>query len=230
VPAIVLLSGGLDSAVNLKRALDDVGVTLALTFDYGQRAAAREAAAAHLMCRLLGVRHRLIPLPWLTEICATALVSPQAAVPQVTAAELDKASVTSGETARAVWVPNRNGLFVNIAAAFAESLGAEVVVAGLNAEEAAAFPDNSPAFAAAANTCLQFSTRTAVGLVSYTQSMTKTQIVRLGRDIGAPIHCTWSCYLGGEEHCGRCESCARLERGLRAAGSWEWFHTQRIVP
>lgn len=224
--SVVLLSAGLDSAVNLKQALDREGVALAVTFDYGQRAAAREAACAALMCDRLGVRHQLVPLPWLRELCQSALVS-GGRVPEVTASDLDSELVTSGESARAVWVPNRNGAFVGIAAAFAESLGAEAVVAGFNAEEAATFPDNGAEFVAAANALLALSTRTGVKVRSYTQELAKTEIVRLGRQIGAPITSVWSCYLGYSEHCWRCESCARLERGLREAGAWEWFHAQR---
>jgi 7-cyano-7-deazaguanine synthase len=230
MPAIVLLSGGLDSAVNLRRAEDEVGVALAVTFDYGQRAAAREGAASALMCQQLGVRHRLISLPWLGEVCATALVNREAEVPEVTAEGLEQTAIAGGETARAVWVPNRNGVFANIGAAFAEGLGAELVVAGFNAEEAATFPDNSREFVAAANRALALSTRTGVRLTSYTQEMTKSEIVRLGREIGAPIPCLWSCYLGGQEHCWGCESCARLERALRSAEAWEWFRRQRQVP
>ncbi len=230
MPAIVLLSGGLDSAVNLKQAHDETGVTLALTFDYGQRAAAREAAAAALMCRQLRVAHRLIPLPWLAEISQSGLLDPDARIPEVKPGELDEDRVTSGETAEAVWVPNRNGLFVNIAAAFAEALGADTVVAGFNAEEAATFPDNSPEFVAASNAALRVSTRREVRLLSYTQDLTKADIVRLGRRIEAPLECIWSCYLGNREHCGRCESCARLERALRDADAWEWFERSRVSP
>jgi 7-cyano-7-deazaguanine synthase len=230
MPAIVLLSGGLDSAVNLKRAADEVGLALALTFDYGQRAAAREAAASSFMCRQLDLRHRLVALPWLREICTTALVDSRQVVPEVGIESLEKEPVASGRTAEAVWVPNRNGVFVNIAAAFAESLGADLVVAGFNAEEAATFPDNSADFVASANAALQLSTRSRVQLLSYTQHLTKTDIVRLGREIGAPLAAVWSCYLGGLDHCGRCESCARLRRALQESGAWEWFHAQRIVP
>ena len=226
---VVLLSAGLDSAVNLKEALDREGVALALTSDYGQRAAAREAACAALMCDRLGVRHRLIPLPWLRDLCKNALVG-GGMVPEVTADELDSEMVKSGETARAVWVPNRNGVFVGIAASFAESLGAGTVVAGFNREEAATFPDNSAEFVAATNAQLGLSTRTGVMVHSYTQDATKSEIVRLGRRIGAPVACVWSCYLGYPEHCWRCESCARLERALREAGAWEWFHAQRRLP
>jgi len=228
--AVVLLSGGLDSAVNLKRALDETEVALALTFDYGQRAAGREGAAAALMCRMLDLWHRLIQLPWLAEISFSALTRREARVPQVTEAQLSEAEVTTGETGKAVWVPNRNGIFVNIAAAFAESLGADIIVAGFNAEEAATFPDNSAEFVGAVNESLALSTRGRTRLLSYTQELTKREIVQLGREIDAPLGCVWSCYHGGTDHCWRCESCARLARALHEADSWEWFHRERIVP
>jgi 7-cyano-7-deazaguanine synthase len=228
--SIVLLSGGLDSTVNLKQAHDDAGVALALTFDYGQRAAAREAAAASLMCQQLGLSHRLIPLPWLAEISPSSLVQVQIPVPEVTMDRLEEDRVLAGDTAQAVWIPNRNGLFVNIAAAFAESLGADTIVAGFNEEEAATFPDNSADFVAASNIALGLSTRRPVRLLSHTQHLRKPDIVRLGRRINAPLPCLWSCYLGGREHCGRCESCARLERALREAGAWEWFQLARVLP
>ncbi len=227
---IVLLSGGLDSAVNLKLAADHKGVGLALTFDYGQRAAGREAAAASLMCRQLRIPHHVVDLPWLAEICRTALVSAQAPMPRLTADQLNSAAVASGETARAVWVPNRNGVFANIAASYAESLGCEGIIAGLNREEGATFPDNSASFVEATNGALALSTLLKPVLLSYTQVMDKAEIVKEGRVCGAPIASIWSCYQGGAEHCWRCESCARLERGLKEAGAWEWFHTNRRTP
>ena len=227
---MVMLSGGLDSAVNLKRAVDEVGVALALTFDYGQRAAEREHAAAALMCRQLGVAHRSLDLPWLGEVCRSALVDRGTAIPQLTLAQLEGPEVTGGATARAVWVPNRNGVFANVAAAFAESLGAQLVVAGFNREEAATFPDNSTEFVTAINESLGLSTLTKVNLVSYTLGMGKAEIVGLGRQIGAPLTCIWSCYQGGAEHCWGCESCRRLERALKEADAWEWFHTNRMIP
>jgi 7-cyano-7-deazaguanine synthase len=224
MPAIVLLSGGLDSAVNLKQAADQSGVALALTFDYGQRAAPREAAAASLMCQQLGLRHRLLQLPWLAELL------PSTPVPHITAAQLGHPSISPDDTARAVWVPNRNGVFVNIAAAFAESLAADTIVAGFNAEEAATFPDNSSHFVSAVNAALLLSVRLPVQLHSFTQDLAKADIVRLGRRINAPLDLLWSCYHGGPDHCWRCESCARLERALREADAWEWFHTHRTLP
>ena len=221
--AIVLLSGGLDSAVNLKQAADDRGVVLALTFLYGQRAAPREQAAAAAMCQVLGLPHRLVELPWLAELGASGLTSRAVEVPTVTPDDLSADAVAGGAAAEAVWVPNRNGLFVNIAASFAESVDADTIVAGFNAEEAATFPDNSADFVCAATRALEFSTRGRVHLTSHTQHLDKTEIVRLGRRIEAPLCHVWSCYRGGEEHCWRCESCARLRRALTAAGEWEWF-------
>ncbi len=228
--AVVLLSGGLDSAVNLKCAHDDAGVAIALTFDYGQRAARRETAAAALMCRQLDISHRLVELPWLAEICTSALVNREAEMPRLAAHQLDDARVGAGETAKAVWVPNRNGVFANIAAAFAESLGVSRIVAGFNAEEAATFPDNSGQFVLAANSALALSTRGPVRLMSYTGDLRKADIVRLGRETDAPLASIWSCYHGGQQECWECESCARLERALREADAWEWFHTHRILP
>jgi 7-cyano-7-deazaguanine synthase len=226
--AIVLLSGGLDSVVNLKRAQDDIGVAVALTFDYGQRAAAREAAAAAFVCQELEITHRLIELPWLAEICGTALVSPAVPLPEIRREQLEEARVVEGNTAAAVWVPNRNGVFVNIAGAFADSLKAEAIVAGFNAEEAATFPDNSPEFAVASSAALALSTMQHPQVMSYTQDLTKTQVLRLGRKIGAPIQSIWSCYRGGREECWQCESCARLERALHEGNAWEWFCTHRV--
>jgi len=212
--SIVLLSGGLDSTVNLALAVRRTRTLLALTFDYGQRAAKRELAASRAICRALGVTHRAIRLPWLDEITKTSLVSRRLSLPKLAQEELDSERVTSGETARLVWVPNRNGLFLSIAACFAEALGASLVITGFNAEEAATFPDNSARFVRAANRALALSTLRRVRVKSYTQEMRKREIVELGISLGAPLQLVWSCYQGGARPCGRCESCARLKRAL----------------
>ncbi len=129
-----------------------------------------------------------------------------------------------------MWVPNRNGVFINVAAAFAEGLEADEVVTGFNAEEAVTFPDNTAEFAAAATAALGYSTANGVRVFSYTQALEKREIVRLGRGSGRRFRCVWSCYHGGEEMCRACESCARLERALRAAEAWEWFWEARAAP
>ena len=212
---ISLLSGGLDSVVATTIAAREGSVELALTFDYGQRAASAEVAAAQAVCRELGLPHRVIELPWLAEVTTTALVNRDSALPEPAADEFDDAEKTAASAA-AVWVPNRNGVFINIAAAFAESLGCEAVVCGFNAEEGQTFPDNTPAFAQAASEALAYSTLAKVRVWSPTQDLTKARIVALGRRIGAPLSHVWSCYEPGPEPCGKCESCRRFRRAMAA--------------
>ncbi len=217
VKSIVLLSGGLDSTVALKKSVDTSDVVLCLTFDYGQRAAARETAAAARMSARYNVEHKLIELPWLKEITKTALVCIDEEIPELSTDELDGAGGKTKESAKIVWVPNRNGVFINIAASFCEALGAELIITGFNMEEAATFPDNSPEFIEAINSSLGYSTLNRVKLLSPTSSLNKEEIVRLGMEIGAPLELLWSCYEGGEKMCGACESCMRLKRALKEA-------------
>jgi 7-cyano-7-deazaguanine synthase len=165
----------------------------------------------------LGLRHRAIELPWLADITGTALVDRASPLPGLAADELDDRQKTLASAA-AVWVPNRNGVFINVAAAFAESLGCEAVVVGFNAEEGQTFPDNTPEFAAAASAALAYSTQTHVRVVSATQHLTKAEIVALGRQLGAPLAHVWSCYEPGPEPCGKCESCLRSARAFQAQG------------
>ncbi len=214
---IVLLSGGLDSAVCLAQAVREGEVRLALNFSYGQRAESRERDSAKRLADYYDVPFECVELPFLKRLTGTALVGDGVPLPELELADLDNPQVTR-ETAERVWVPNRNGLFINIAACYAESLRCDVLVAGFNAEEAQTFPDNSQAFVEAANHAFSFSTRGSVRLVSYTQSLTKPEIVRLGAELGLPFEMIWSCYRGEAAMCGRCESCRRLQRALAAAG------------
>ena len=202
-----MLSGGLDSVVCLKRAADETEVELALTFDYGQPAAERESEASKKICARLGVRQRTIELGWLVEMLPGGLKE-EGPGPELGDEQAE------AEAVKAVWVPNRNGIFVNIAGAFAEALGCEQIVAGFNAEEGASFPDNSEEYIEAANAALKLSTLTKPRLVSYTAGMNKREILRLGREIGAPLEHVWSCYYGDKEMCGECLSCLRLLRAL----------------
>ncbi|UCE19972.1 MAG: 7-cyano-7-deazaguanine synthase QueC [Gemmatimonadota bacterium] len=219
--SIVLLSGGLDSVVSSACACEESDLCLALTFDYGQRAARKEIEAAHACCRVLGVSHRVIPLNWLAEVTKTALVDRAQKVPQMDLKDLATSGTEILETTRQVWVPNRNGLFINIAAAFAESLNASWIVTGLNREEGVAFPDNGPQFVETINNALKLSTLESVRVVSHTLHLTKAQIVQLGIEKNAPLHTVYSCYLGEELMCGTCESCVRLKRAFYSTGNWE---------
>ncbi|MDQ0287657.1 7-cyano-7-deazaguanine synthase [Desulfofundulus luciae] len=220
--SIVLLSGGLDSTVSMAQALREGQVELCLTMDYGQRAAAREIAAASALAAYYKLAHRVIQLPFLGEVTTTSLVNREETIPEPLEESLNDPQQATA-TAAAVWVPNRNGLFINIAACFAEALGCEQVVTGFNREEAATFPDNSLDFLEAINSSLAYSTASGVRVVSYTARLNKVEIVRLGQYLGVPWHLIWSCYYGGQTMCGRCESCRRLGRAMAAAGLEGWI-------
>lgn len=197
--SVVLLSGGLDSAVAF-------GLTkkakLCLNFDYGQRAAAGEKRAASFLARREGVPFRHIALPWLR---GGALTDARLALPPR----------PSAGSAAAVWVPNRNGVFIAAAAAIAEAHGWNTVVVGFNREEAATFPDNTVAYMRAVNGALRYSTANGVRVVSPTAGWDKKQIMRRAVALGIPLDRLWPCYRGGRRICGRCESCFRF---LRAQG------------
>ena len=216
--SIVLLSSGLDSAVAFKMALDAYGVDLALTFDYGQRAAEKEIESARKICERYGVRHVVIGVPWLEDVTCTALVNRGEAVPTPTEAELDEIKGKALETAHAVWVPNRNGAFINIAGSFADALKADKIVCGFNAEEGATFPDNTPAFVEAVNKSLYYSTENHATVVAPVIGLDKVGIIRKGKSIDAPLDLSWSCYFSGAKPCGKCESCMRRARAFKRAG------------
>ncbi len=211
---VVCLSAGLDSTVNLAVACARKGgVRLAITFDYGQRAARREAARAKALAKRYKVDWKLVRLPWLKDITRTALVNRRRALPSLAVGLLGDRR-RARRSAAAVWVPNRNGVFLNISAGFAESLGCREVVIGFNREEGATFPDNTAAFGRAVTKAFRFSTRNRVRAVSYTARMDKRQIVNLARWLGVPLDRVWPCYEGGRRPCGRCESCVRFRRAL----------------
>ncbi|MCE5237087.1 7-cyano-7-deazaguanine synthase QueC [bacterium] len=213
--AIALLSGGLDSTVATWLAAQEMTVALALTCDYGQRAAAREIEAAARIAAALGAPHQVVPLPWLKTVAQDALTDASRPLPELKPEELDtKAAVQS---AAAVWVPNRNGLLLNIAGVFAEALHCQAVIVGFNAEEGTTFPDNTPAFMHAAERAFSFSTQKGLQVVSPTVAMTKPEIVRAGRESGAPLDFVWSCYGAGPAPCRKCESCLRSQRAFAEA-------------
>lgn len=216
--AVALLSGGLDSAVATAEWLSaGHRVALALTFDYGQRAAGREADLAAGFCRRRGLPWQLVPLPWLSALArraGSALVAGDRPLPAGTAT-----SPGDEQSAAAVWVPARNALFVAAAAAHAEALGAGVVLAGFNREEAATFPDNSQAFVAAADAFLALGTRAGVRVQSPTLALDKPAIAAAARRLGIGPGDVWSCYRGDPAPCGACESCLRSARAWAAAGA-----------
>ncbi|KAF5415164.1 MAG: 7-cyano-7-deazaguanine synthase [Candidatus Methanogaster sp.] len=213
--SVILLSSGLDSAVAFKRAYDRCSELLALTFDYGQRAAANEIEHATWICRKFDVPHEVIELPWLRNFGGA--LTDASALPELAEHELD--SGASVDSARRVWVPARNLLFLSIAAGYAENSGYELITVGFDAEEAATFPDNSSEFAKRFNRVLEYGTLKPLVIDAPLIDLDKAGIVRLGVAIDAPLALSWSCYESGDLPCGLCESCLRRARAFAEAGA-----------
>jgi 7-cyano-7-deazaguanine synthase len=213
--SVVLLSGGLDSVVNLKKAHDEGDVVLTLTFDYGQASFPSEQRAARECARRYGIEHRVIGLPWYRELLPPVIGGREEA------SSHDEASLKRHrELLKEVWVPNRNCVLLAVGAAHAEAVGAGCLVAGFNLEEAEVFPDNSAEFVEAMNQVLGYSTLSGVEVIAYTRGMTKSDTVRLAGEIDAPLDLVYSCYMPspGQVMCGSCQSCVRLKAALEANG------------
>ncbi len=198
--AVVLASGGLDSLVSLARARRELDVRLVLFCDYAQTAVENERNAVLGVVNYYGLPFREVDLKWLGELAPGGM------------------SGGAGDLSCLddVWVPNRNGVFLNVAAAYAEDYGCGLIVTGFNREEAAEFPDNSREFVEAASRCFEFSTRGGVKVVSYTLDMTKREILLEGMKLKAPLSLVWSCYRSGTVMCGKCPSCLKLRTALDA--------------
>ncbi len=214
---VVLLSAGLDSTVNAYEAnKHHHEVFLDLTFNYGQRAAKKEIEAAAKIAAHLKIPHKVVDLPWFKDFNKSSLLVEDQEVPTGAQVSIDNLE-RSEESAKSVWVPNRNGIFLNIAAAYAEALGAHAVIPGFNAEEAVTFPDNSKEFMEQATRSLKYSTSNHVTVGCYTIHMKKPDIVRLGQGLKIPWELIWPCYFSGDKWCGQCESCQRSKRAFASA-------------
>ena len=203
--SVILLSGGLDSVVALGAYKDKYGIDLALTFDYGQKALKSEIYASRRIAEYYNVKHKLIELPWLKEITHTSLVSKN---------EIPSKNLNSKESAAAVWVPNRNGLFLNIAACFADSYGYNYIIYGANKDEGKTFPDNTEEFRGKISSVLKKSTLVKPKVITPLINYTKNDIVRIAVEKSVPLEYVRSCYSNSQKHCGKCESCRHLKKAL----------------
>ena len=206
--SIILLSGGLDSlvAVAYCKKHTDLNVNLALTFDYGQKSVEAEIMASSKIASFYNLEHKIIKLDWLKEITNSALVSEK---------EIPKEGFTTEVSAKAVWVPNRNALFLNIAACFCDSYGYNHIIFGANKEEANIFPDNTEEFRIQISKTLENSTLVKPKVVAPLINYTKSDIVRIAVKDSVPLEFVRSCYNSGEKHCGTCESCFYLKNALK---------------
>ncbi len=205
--SIILLSGGLDSTVSAAVAKKRTKPLFSLTFDYGQRAARMEILASKKISRILGMKHKVVKLNFFKEFKGLTLLRNQKIK-----------NFRYFNRLKNLWVPNRNALFINIAACFAEYYGAELIVTGFNQEEAREFPDNRPQFIDAINKTLRYSTLTRTKVVSYLTRYSKLEIYKIGLRYQAPLQFIYSCYLGDKRMCGRCASCKRLKKVEQTLG------------
>lgn len=188
--AVALLSGGLDSFVSLDLATKEMDVKLALTFDYGQIAFEDEKKASIEIAKHYKIEHKIIELPFLKEITDT----------------------------KEIWVPNRNGLFLNIAGSFADKFGYDYIIFGANKEEGLEFSDNSIEFLDLADEFFKFSTHKKPRIFAPLRSLNKTEIVNLGIENKIKFGLMKSCYDSekntGKRNCGKCNSCMLLKNAL----------------
>ncbi len=211
--SIILLSGGLDSVVSLALLRNEgINITNAIIFNYGQKSFEKEFKAAEKIAEFYGIKLDCIELDWLKNITNTALVS-QASVPSVNIKNLDDKTLTT-QSMKSVWVPNRNGLFIHIAAAFADSFNIDYIIIGANKEEAATFSDNSKEFIEDINKSLKTSTNKKVEVLAPLINLNKEEIVKKALELNVPLQYINSCYNNTPKHCGNCESCNRLKRAL----------------
>ena len=213
--AISLLSGGLDCTVATSVFAKDYEIH-ALTFNYGQKSFKRELKAAQEICAEMGFEHHVIDLPWLSKISNSSLNTDEE-IPEVTEKDLDDINKTQ-ETASSVWVPARNMVFTSIAISFAESIGAEKIIVGWDKEEAHTFPDNSKEFLETFNELIDVGSPEKITIEAPAIDLDKEEIVELGLEVDAPMSLSYSCYKGGNKHCGVCESCMRRKRAFKKLG------------
>ena len=210
--AVVLLSGGLDSATAAAQAIADGYGIVALSFNYGQRHQ-RELAAAQAIAQHLAIAdHHVIDVD-LAQWGASSLTD--------LAQPLPKGGIAAGIPS--TYVPGRNTVFIALALALAEAKGAEAVYLGINAVDYSGYPDCRPEYLAAFQHLAQLSSKAglegrAPKLVAPLVEDSKVDIVRRAVKLGIPIDQTWSCYEGGEWACGRCDSCRIRDRALVEAG------------
>lgn len=191
--SIILLSGGLDSVVSLAILKKEQDIKLALTFDYGQKASKQEIEASKKIANYYNVEHKVIELPWLKAITQTALVNNSKQIPKIGIENLKNSEITVN-SAKNVWIPNRNALFLNIAACFADSYDFSFIILGANKEEAATFSDNTKDFVEKASELMIFSTQKQPQVIAPLIDYCKKEIVELAIKHNVPLEVIRSCY------------------------------------
>jgi 7-cyano-7-deazaguanine synthase len=210
--AVCLVSGGMDSCVTAAIAREENDELAFLHISYGQRTEARERRAFEELADYYGVTKRLVvSIDYLTRIGGSSLTDSR-----ITVAEADLASLEIPTS----YVPFRNAHLLSIATSWAEVSGARRIYIGAVAEDSSGYPDCRPEFYDAFEQVIQRGTRpeTMIEIVTPVIALHKSEIIRRGLELNAPLELTWSCYQSSERACGRCDSCALRLRAFREAG------------
>jgi len=215
--ALVLLSGGLDSTVLATLACRHEGgpsEVCALSFDYGQKHEREVASAKMVASRLRLADHRILHVGGLWLAQGSALLTDDVPMPKVSYEELAKSEGVSP-----TYVPYRNGTFLSIAAIYALQHDIERIYYAPHSEDARgwAYPDCTPEFNGAMASAIYIGTYHKVRLLTPFQWHTKADIVKVGAELRAPMHLTWSCYKGAELHCGTCPTCVGRQHAFQEA-------------
>lgn len=210
--AVVLLSGGMDSCVTAAIANETHKLAL-LHVSYGQRTESRERSAFEEIAAFYGVREKLIlQLDVFKKIGGSALTDDRISVPENTDHNLHEIPVT--------YVPFRNAHFLSAAVSWAEVISAEVIFIGAVSEDSSGYPDCRPEYYRVFNDLVRVGTRPETNIEIRTPviHMRKSEIIRRGMELKAPLEHTWSCYQAEEEACGVCDSCRLRLRAFADAG------------
>ena len=203
----MVLSGGMDSVTMLHEFHERIA--LAVTFDYGSNHGAGEMKMAQLHCQRLGIPHKVISLPFIHEMFHSSLLEGADAIPEGHYAD---------ENMRSTVVPFRNGIMLAVCAGLAEDSGLAHVMLANHAGDHSIYPDCRPEFVEAMSKAVQSGTYTKTDVWAPYTLLTKADIARRGAAMGIDYAETWSCYKGGDVHCGRCGTCVERREALAEAG------------
>ncbi|MBQ6912293.1 MAG: 7-cyano-7-deazaguanine synthase QueC [Bacteroidales bacterium] len=209
--ALLIYSGGLDSTTLLYEYKDSIA--LAVTFDYGSKHNAREISYAEENCKRLGIKHMVIPLGFIGQYFKSDLLLSGGAIPEGGYAE---------ENMKSTVVPFRNGIMLAVAAGLAESYGLDTVLLANHSGDHAIYPDCRPEFVEAMDAAVKAGTYEGIRVVSPYCDITKRDIALRGRAIGLDYSLTYSCYKGGEKHCGKCGTCTERKEALEGFDPTEY--------
>ncbi len=206
---MVLLSGGMDSTTALYHAATQGKVVAAVSFDYGSKHNSREIPLAAWHAQRLAVRHIVVPLPFVSDYFHSHLLSGGGEIPRGHYAEASM---------RQTVVPFRNGIMLAITAGMAESMDAQALVIAAHAGDHAIYPDCREPFMAAMADAIESGTYAGISLVRPFIALDKAAIVSRGCELGVDFTRTWSCYVGGDRHCGECGTCVERREAFLLAG------------